>query len=205
MINDLNYPEKSGPARFSVFLLFTPALFLLLFFCSNNTSQGTDTLLRNKHKMLAISEAKKMILQKNFFDKYWNRSGGFENDFEVKEIKNAKVIADHASGLIWHQSGSRDFKNLDEAIAWTKELNKNEYAGYENWRLPTLEEALSLMENQRLNGSLFIDEAFNSRQWCIITGDSLDSGRSWLTAFSGRVDWFDSEAGINYVRPVCSL
>jgi len=205
MMNDLNYPVKTARAWYSILWILLPALFTYLLCCSKNNSQNTDTSLRNKHKMLSISDAKKMIQQKKIFDKYWNRNGGFENDFEAKEINNDKVVVDHASGLIWHQSGSRDFKNLDEAIAWTKNLNTKEYAGHKNWRLPTLEEALSLMENQRLNGSLYIDEAFDTWQWCIITGDSLDGGRSWLTAFSGRVDWFDSAARINYVRPVYSL
>jgi len=205
MLHNLDYPKKSGSTRFSILWILVLALFTFLLFCSKNNSQSTNTSLRNKHKMLSISEAKKMIQQKKFFDKYWNKSGGYDNHYEAKEIKNRKIVIDHASGLIWHQSGSRDFKNLDEAIAWTRELNKKEYAGQNNWRLPTLEEALSLMENQRLNGSQYIDEAFNSWQWCIITGDSLDADRSWLTAFSGRVDWFDSKVRINYVRPVCSI
>ena len=123
MLNILNYQKKTSPARRLNLWLFIPALFLLLLSCSSDYPNNSKAKLRQKPKMLSISEAKKMILQKNFFDKYWNKSGSFENQFEAKEIENVKVVIDHASGLIWHQSGSNDFKNLDEAIAWTAELN----------------------------------------------------------------------------------
>jgi len=147
--------------------------------------------LRSHCISISRAEVKKMITQKGFFDKYWNNSGVFKNQYESAKIKNDQVVIDHATGLIWHQSGST-------------ELNNNGYAGKNTWRLPTLEEALSLLENKKMNDNLYINPAFDSWQWCILTGDSLDSNKSWLVAFSGRVDWFDSNVRINYVRPVCS-
>ena len=166
----------------------------------NNLNNNKYINLRSKYIAISQKDVKQMIIQNNYFDKYWNKSGGFENNYEPNKL----IVIDHATGLIWHQSGSKDFLNLAEAKKWITDLNNASYGGYKNWRLPTLEEALTLMESERLNGNLYIDPSFDSWQWCILTGDSLDATKSWLVAFSGRVDWLNSKVSINYVRPVCS-
>jgi hypothetical protein len=174
--------------------------------CSTRQPTELNTIkLRYHSKIVPISEAKKIIKQKNFFDKFWNQKGCFENEFELRKTNGIKLIYDYSTSLIWHQSGSKDFLNLEDAKKWIAELNTCEYAGINTWRLPTLEEALSLLENQKMNNNLYIDQIFDRWQWCILTGDSLDATKSWLVAFSGRVDWFDSAVRINYVRPVSSM
>lgn len=199
----------------AVFLKFAILIVIFVFAFGGEditiTGSGTANVgdvirvkLRSFCLSISSAEVKKMITQEGFFDKYWNNSGVFKNQYESAKIKNDQVVIDHATGLIWHQSGSKDFLNLKEAKEWITELNNKEYAGKNTWRLPTLEEALSLMENKKMNDNLYIDPAFDSWQWCILTGDLLDSNKSWLVAFSGRVDWFDSNVRINYIRPVCS-
>jgi len=181
-------------------------LLILIVSCSTDRSSKFFKFeLRYLFKNISINEVKMMINEKRFFDKYWNKAGNFENQYESKKIKNDLIVIDHVTGLVWHQSGSEDFLKLTEAREWMNDLNNNNYAGINTWRLPTLEEALSLMENKKKNGNLYIDPVFDRWQWCILTGDSLDLTKSWLVAFSGRVDWFDSNVRINYVRPVSSF
>lgn len=181
-------------------------LLILIVSCSTDRSSKFFKFeLRSLFKNISINEVKMMINEKGFFDKYWNKAGNFENHYESKKIKNDLIVIDHFTGLVWHQSGSEDFLNLTEAREWLNDLNNNNYAGINTWRLPTLEEALSLMENKKKNDNLYIDPVFDRWQWCILTGDSLDLTKSWLVAFSGRVDWFDSDVRINYVRPVSSF
>ncbi len=206
MVFKSSFFQKNSANEISFFLMLNLVLYLIFFSCSTERSSNVGkTELRPYFKTLSIVEAKMMIKGKGFFDKYWNKSGSFDNQYESKKIKNEKIVIDHATGLIWHQSGSMDFLNLTEAGEWLDELNVSKYAGINTWRLPTLEEALSLLENKKMNGNLYIAPLFNSWQWCILTGDSLDSTISWLVAFSGRVDWFNSEVRINYVRPVSSF
>ena len=166
----------------------------------DKTNDNKRIKLRSKSIAISQKDVKEMVIENNYFDKYWNKSGGFENKYEPQKL----IVIDHTTDLIWHQSGSTDFLNLTEAKEWITDLNKVSYGGYNNWRLPTLEEALTLMENQRLNGSLYIDPSFDNWQWCILTGDYMDASKSWLVAFSGRVDWSYSNVKFNYVRPVCS-
>lgn len=177
----------------------------LMFTCSRTKTVSNNSVkLRSQYASMSILDVRKMVLQMNFFDKYWNDSGGFENRFELTN-KHNNVVIDHATNLIWHQSGSEDFMNVSEAAEWIKILNQNEYAGINTWRLPTLEEALSLLENTKMNKNLYIDPIFDNWQWCILTGDRLTNNQNWLVAFSGRIDWFDSNVRVNYVRPVSSM
>ena len=46
---------------------------------------------------------------------------------------------------------------------WISELNKRGYAGYHGWLLPTVEEAMSLMERGERRG-LHIDSVFDKKQ-----------------------------------------
>ncbi len=145
------------------------------------------------------------MIEKNYFDKYWNSTGGYRNKYKLISIEGIDLVRDDTAQLMWFQSGSMDFLTLHEAKAWIAELNEIKYAEFSDWRLPTLEEALTLMENERLNGSQYIDPLFDTWQWCIHTGDIIDDSHNWLVAFSGRVDWADSNVRMNYARPVRSL
>jgi hypothetical protein len=92
----------------------------------------------------------------------------------------------------------------NEAKKWVRRLNGRGYAGYHDWRLPTVEEATSLLEPNKRN-KLYIDPIFSNNQKWIWTGDSKDgSEAAWSVHFSlGSVHWY----GINaryYVRPVRS-
>ncbi len=67
-----------------------------------------------------------------------NKNGEFQNDYDLKTMHGDKVVVDHASGLMWHQSGSDKYMTWKKAKSWVKKLNKTGYAGYRDWRLPTV-------------------------------------------------------------------
>ena len=112
------------------------------------------------------------------------------HDYEVNIIKDDKIVIDHATGLMWHQSGS--FKNMSwkKAKKWVIELNEKGYAGFSDWRLPTLEEAVSLLEPGEKNGNQFIDPVFDKTQSSIwtcdsnISNDSISLDRAWSVNFN---------------------
>jgi len=108
---------------------------------------------------------------------------------------------------MWHQGGSDDEMDWYEAKEWVEDLNSEEgYAGYQDWRLPTVDEAVSLLESSEKNGDLYIDPVFCKKQRWIWTGDSkAGSEAAWSVFFgNGDVSW----CGIcnsNDVRPVRSV
>ncbi len=116
--------------------------------------------------------------------------GGFQHDYEAKAIAGDKVIIDHATGLMWQQSGSADGLHEKVAAAYIEELNREGFAGFSDWRLPTIEELGSLMEPIGKNRGLFIDPLFDARQETLRSADA-GSGvktRWWADFFEGVVD-----------------
>lgn len=131
------------------------------------------------------------------------------HSYEANTIKDDKIVIDHATGLMWHQSGS--FKNISwrRSKKWVTELNEKGYAGFSDWRLPTLEEAFSLLEPGKKNSNQFIDPVFDKIQSSIWTCDSsvsnasLSLDRAWSVNFNyGLVSRNDIVTEKKKVRPV---
>jgi len=160
--------------------------------------------LRSNYKILLASEIKSRIIKLGFFEKYYNKTGNFRNNYETRTINNHKIIIDYATGLIWHQAGSAEDVDYQMALLWMKELNRQKYAGYADWRLPTLEEAVSLLESRESKYYLYIDPLFSRVQKHIWTGDKVDDNKGWAIDFySGDVNRVPFNYK-SYVRPVRS-
>ena len=97
----------------------------------------------------------------------------------------------------------------EEAKNWINDLNLKGVAGYSDWRLPTLEEAMSLMESEKKNDDLYIDSIFEAKQYLIWTSDMV-KGESWawLVNFGSGSCGFGRLFGLGdlyYVRAVRSI
>ncbi len=164
--------------------------------------------LRSSYKKLSVSEVQS-IPNVSIRKKYaWGFHGHstIKHDYSLKAVSGDVVVVDNATGLMWHQSGSDDEMEWDEAKEWVEDLNSEEgYAGYQDWRLPTLEEAASLLESSEKNRDLYIDPVFSKKQGWIWTGDKFDSEAAWLVFFDhGGVIW-NGIFGNFGVRPVRSV
>ncbi|MHC4139226.1 MAG: PEGA domain-containing protein, partial [Planctomycetota bacterium] len=125
--------------------------------------------------------------------------------YEEKPIGNGDVIIDHTTELMWYQSGSLEYFNLRKVMKWLKKENKDCYAGFNDWRLPTLEEASSLLEFETENGA-FIKPVFDNKQWGTWTGDKSDRGHAWIVTFvNGTISLVQAGTPATFVRPVRSL
>ncbi|MCH8955995.1 DUF1566 domain-containing protein [candidate division KSB1 bacterium] len=146
--------------------------------------------LRKTAKTLSQDDAKKMLRKYDYYstDQYsWSKpwsnpqGKGIDNEFAVQ--MNGKVVYDAATGLSWQQSGSSNM-TFKKAEAYIQKLNREDHGGYSDWRLPTLEEAMSLMEPKELNGDLHIDSKFDKTQRWIWTADKKSASRAWVVYFS---------------------
>ena len=149
--------------------------------------------LRPYCKIVTLSEAEEIadiiIREKKFNQGFFGHST-ISHDYEENIIEDDNVVIDHTTGLMWHQSGS--FKNISwkSSKRWVTKLNENGYAGFTDWRLPTLEEAVSLLEPSTKSGNQFIDPAFDKAQSSVWTCDSnissssLSLDRAWSVDFN---------------------
>ncbi|MFC1829605.1 DUF1566 domain-containing protein, partial [Thermodesulfobacteriota bacterium] len=99
----------------------------------------------------------------NFFNSKWNKNGSFNNDFIDNE--NA-TITDRYTGLMW-QKGCSDKKERNHPrTGYINKLNKERFAGHNDWRVPTLEELASLLEAKKNKDGIHIDPIFSKTEAC---------------------------------------
>lgn len=140
--------------------------------------------LRKTGKSLSDAEVKRMLQTIGLSDSRWNKNAqGLTHAYETRESGSGKVVVDHMTGLMWQQSGSTVSANYAKAQQYIRNLNNQKFAGYVGWRLPTLEEAMSLMESTKKNGNLYIDPVFDKKQQWIWTADKQASGVAWSVNF----------------------
>jgi len=163
-------------------------------------------MFRTKEKKLGEADVQRMIKVRGFFDSRRNKQGhGIFHLYEIREIEGCKVVHDHITGLMWQQSGSEKDMAYTEAEKFFRDLNNQRFTGYTDWRLPTLEEAMSLLEPGR-HGDLFINPIFDRKQRWIWTTDKPSPYEAWAVVFDDGSCDYDFVGGHSaaYVRAVRS-
>jgi hypothetical protein len=79
---------------------------------------------------------------------------------------------------MWQMNGSSSSLENRQAKRYIKRLNKDQYAGYSDWRMPTVEELASLIKKDIKNG-VHIDPVFDNKQISCWTADSSDP-KDWI-------------------------
>lgn len=155
-----------------------------------------NTLRLRDHPMeLSKDDVKAMLKKYNFYDRDWNKAGDFKNDFKDN---GDGTITDHATGLMWQQSGSDRRMEYKDVPAYVEKINGEKLGGFDDWRLPTIEELASLLENEEKNGELYIDPVFDERQWWCWSSDRKSGGGVWGVSFYyGDVYWYIEVLGRN--------
>jgi hypothetical protein len=165
--------------------------------------------LRNKGTDLTANDLRALFLHHGFYSTcgaynttFCNQDGEFKNDFQAS---NDRTVCDRATGLMWERKGSDQAMSWQAAGDYIRELNRNRFEGYDDWRLPTLEELLSLMENSWRNGDLFIDEAFEQNQRSCWSADTRGADKAWKAQFhvGYAAEAFRSDR--NWVRAVRTI
>ena len=140
------------------------------------------------HPVLDLTEETviQMLKDKGFYDDKYNLIGkGIQHLYEEQEINGDKIIIDHTTDLIWQQSGSDTDLTHDQRLQLIDRLNLQGFAGFSDWRLPTIEEAMSLIEARKsINDGLYISSFFEKKQSGIWTSDSDNDSRSWVVVYS---------------------
>ena len=118
---------------------------------------------------------------------YRNPKGtGIHNNYEKRSKDGSEVLIDHTSGLMWQHSGSEEI-TYEGAKQYIQKINTEKYAGHDDWRLPTLEEGMSLMKPTTNKDALYIDPLFDKQQVWIWTSDTTPSingaSSAWVVSF----------------------
>ncbi len=184
-----------SPLKASVSVIAAAATIWVVFVSTNQFVKSSGFLSEEKVNAL--------LTEKKLFDRILNpNAAGIDNQFELQEINGDSMVIDFTTSLTWQQSGSGYPMNYKSAQVYIDSLNSVGFSSYDDWRLPTLEEAMSLMEPQQKNADLYIDAVFAKKQRWIWTADKSTAWRAWTVFFFYGVRSYNLVSEYFFVRAV---
>jgi len=138
---------------------------------------------------LRLSDVQNFLKKENIFHKSWNAYGkGIKHEYKLMKKDSGDVIIDYTTNLMWQKGGSEKLptkKTVEYADGkiYLDEINSKYYGGYSDWRLPTLEEGMSLIEPTPYDG-LYLSPYFDYKQIGILTSDyDSEVYQQWVIIF----------------------
>lgn len=159
-----------------------------------------DSVTNSTLRCTAIKSAPKEAMQTFHLDWLWRPLTYTRNDYHsVSE----HTILDRSTNLVWQRTGSNAPCNWYQAQKYILQLNEAYYDGHHTWRLPTIDELISILAPPGQGDEFCIEPIFSAEQkrlW------SIDR-RSFVAAYYmdaqlGFIGWQDMSAPY-YVRAVC--
>jgi hypothetical protein len=115
---------------------------------------------------------------------------------------NDGTITDTVTGLMWQKDGSTPIKNWSDALAYCNDLT---LAGYDDWRLPDINQLQSIADYSRLNPSInttyFSNTAVNSGYWSSTTNTGSVTNAFGVIFREGNIS-YGSKINAYHVRAV---
>ena len=121
-------------------------------------------------------------------------------------------ILDSETGLVWAKEDSwpvaQDWLNFQESLQFVDDMNKKDYLGFHDWRIPEREEIekIFMADNiilARSNNEIHLDPLFapggGNASWCL----PFDQQAAFYFSYtSGNAQQFDQDYSQGYVRLV---
>jgi|TARA_B110000438_G_scaffold1597_1_gene1584 hypothetical protein len=121
-------------------------------------------------------------------------------------------ILDNETGLVWAKEDSwpvaQDWLNFQESLEFVDEMNKKDYLGFHDWRIPEREEIEKIFMADstilaRSNNEIHLDPLFapggGNASWCL----PFDQQAAFYFSYtSGNAQQFDQDYSQGYVRLV---
>lgn len=166
---------------------------------------ASEHLLKTKKpiRKIALKVPPKEAANLFGLDHLWRPKHYFHPDYEGEHP--SLRITDHSTGLIWQRSGSGHSMDWHQAGIYIDHLNETAWEGCRTWRLPTVNELITLLRPTPQAGQLCIAPLFDATQRWIWSADR----RTYVTAYYadielGFIGWQDFSAPF-YVRAVSDL
>lgn len=148
---------------------------------------GEITHLPAEPRIINDGEIAVILKKWNFFDTEYNPDGHFENEFAA--AGESSILIDQKTSLMWQRSGL-DIGSSRTIQRGIVELNEQGFAGFCDWRLPTMEEAMSLMDPQKNQKGVYLSPVFSKEQPFIFVAAQRKPGGYWFVDYKqGRAFW----------------
>ena len=143
--------------------------------------------LPSETRKVVEDEIQEIVVSNGFFDSKLNPKGSFST--HLVDNNDGLTVTDMVTGVMWQRQGN-DLTSIRQTYKYVDELNKNNFAGFNNWRLPTIEEALSVLVPKLNTKKLFLNGCFSRKQPFIFTSARRTPGGCWFVDYKqGTVYW----------------
>jgi hypothetical protein len=147
------------------------------------------TSLRAAAAELTEQEVEELPGRHGFYDSRYNPQGKFRN--ALVDNGDGLTVTDRATGLMW-QRGGCDLTSIRNVEKYVAELNSQRLAGFSDWRLPTMEEAFSLLEPRENEKGVHLHPCFSKEQPFIFLADQRKPGGYWFMDFKQATTFWAS-------------
>jgi hypothetical protein len=152
-----------------------------------STFNGESVVLPSESTIINDEEIGPLVKKWNFFDRELNPSGRFDN--ALVSTADDEIVVDLRTNLMW-QSGGIDIGSIRHIQRQIVEINKSRFGGHTDWRLPTMEEAMSLMEPVKNDKGVYLNHCFSKEQPFVFVDNQRKPGGYWFVDFKqGRPFW----------------
>jgi serine/threonine-protein kinase len=102
------------------------------------------------------------------------------------------TVTDEATGLVWQRSGSDYPMSWEEALGYVERLNRTRFAGRAAWRIPTVDELMSLLSDNAEPGHSCTAPLFHAAGRPLWSADRRSYTAAWYVNMEmGFVCWQD--------------
>lgn len=138
-------------------------------------------------EILSEKDVTELVLRYDLFERGLNPSGGLDN--YLVDNGDGTTVSDLVTGLMWQREGV-DIMSSRMLRREIDKLNRHGYAGYSDWRMPTMAEALSLMREEKNRHDQHIDDCFQPGQPFIFVAATRRPGGYWFVDYrQGKAFW----------------
>ena len=116
----------------------------------------------------------------------------------------AETMADRATGLVWQLRGTPYPLSFNEALAYVEALNTQGFQGYRHWRLPTVNELLSVLPDAAGTALFLHKPASQAVKW-LWSCDRHGHHESWYVNMDMGFTGVQDITCRNHVRAVCTV
>ncbi len=144
-------------------------------------------ILRSSPLAFKEDEIETLVRDSGLFERRYNPEGQAEG--YLVDNGDGQTITDLTTNLMWQRGGS-EINSIRTIQNWIAELNRANFAGHSDWRLPTFEEALSLAVKTKNSRELYLHPCFSAAQPFVFTSDRRNPGGYWFVDYAqARVFW----------------
>jgi len=148
---------------------------------------GEKVVLPAEHCTLHDDRIGQLLTQWNFYDSHLNSQGKFDN--ALADAGDGLTVIDERTGLMWQRAGL-DLCSTRSMKRGIEQLNKDGFAGYHDWRMPTVEEAMSLMELSPNAKGVHLHPCFSKEQPFVFVAARRKPTGYWFVDYKqGKIYW----------------